>query len=232
VSSPQEAGKIIKDLFDQYNILHCIDGPKDDISDFYIKCSQEVGELVPMEEDSTGDKTGKFFTDVKYPWKEESTSFSHSNTRQPFHTDGSYEANAPEVTFFCCLRSPDLGGATIFVDANRIKSILSIYFPYLLSELEEEIVTHEKGNDLKTKPILQNDKLTWNYFRCNDCSIKHKFHNFLENYIIGANLYDSIYLKKGEALFFKDEELLHGRTAFLGNRWLVKGGLNVRPRHS
>jgi alpha-ketoglutarate-dependent taurine dioxygenase len=35
----------------------------------------------------------------------------------------------------------------------------------------------------------------------------------------------NINLKKGDAVFFNDELILHGRNAFIGDRWLKKGGL-------
>ena len=90
-----------------------------------------------------------------------------------------------------------------------------------------EVVTHGKGNDSKQKPILCNNKLTWNYYRCEPCKLRDDFHHFLENYVVGGELTDGIALLPGEALFFKDEDILHGRTSFIGRRWLIKGGIYV-----
>ena len=79
----------------------------------------------------------------------------------------------------------------------------------------------------KTRKILDGQTISWNFFRCEECQLKNEFNDFLENYIIGGNLFESVNLKKGDALFFKDEEILHGRNSFIGNRWLIKGGLYV-----
>ena len=77
-----------------------------DLENYWIECAKKIGTLVPMEEDTIGNKNGNYFTHIKYPWHEKSDSFSHSNTRQPLHTDGSYESNAPNVTFFFCHKKP------------------------------------------------------------------------------------------------------------------------------
>jgi alpha-ketoglutarate-dependent taurine dioxygenase len=207
-------------------VIHVVGGPCDE--KFWEDCAKKVGDLAPMEENAEGNKTGRIFTDIKHPWHQSSESFSYSNTRQPLHTDGSYESNAPDMTFFCCLESPRFGGHTTFVEVDDLVQYIGEYSVELLERIRTEIVKHGKGNDSKTKPILQDEKLTWNYYRCQPCKLRDDFHEFLEKYIVGGNLFQSVRLNPGEALFFKDEELLHGRTAFLGHRWLVKGGIYVR----
>lgn len=197
-----------------------------DDHDFWISCSQSVGKMMPMQEDYTGNKNGMLLTDIKYPWHEESSSFSHSNTRQPLHTDASYESDSPDLTFFYCKKKSIFGGATIFVDLDKLKNYISYYSSSLLNDLMSCPVKHFKGNDSKYRPIIHSDDtINWNYFRCEDCPIKFAFHDFLEKYIIHGNLFDQVILNEGEALFFKDSQLLHGRTSFIGDRWLVKGGI-------
>lgn len=229
-SSPIETGSFIKEIFndDKIKAIYVCDQFGYTDLDFWEKCASSIGTLAVMEEDIDGNKTNRLFTDIKYPWHEISHSFSHSNTRQPLHTDGSYESNAPEITFFSCKESPKYGGETIFVDGAFIQEILSIYFPVLFNRLKNEIVVHKKGSDFKQKPIIKDNKFTWNYYRCEECSLREDFNEFLEKYIIGSNLFEKIKLSPGDALFFKDEDILHGRTSFLGNRWLVKGGIYVR----
>lgn len=221
------AGNLIKSSLSKsfVKVVHVVNGLES--HDFWIECAKLVGKFAPMEENYLGDKTGEFFTDIKYPWKEQSNSFSHSNTRQPLHTDGSYESNAPQITFFCCKESPKYGGSTIFIDLKNLKSYLLEYSPSLFYKLENEIVTHSKGKDKKTRKILDGSTISWNFFRCEECQLRNEFNDFLENYIIGGNLFESVNLKIGDALFFKDEEILHGRNSFIGNRWLIKGGLYV-----
>jgi len=228
--NPILAGAYIQDalLEDEIKVIHAIPECKiNDLENYWTECAKRIGTLVPMEEDTIGNKNGNYFTHIKYPWHERSDSFSHSNTRQPLHTDGSYESNAPNVTFFFCHKKPLYGGSTTYVMLKDLKIYIENYDAKLLQKLITTQVTHKKGDDFKVRPILCNDKLTWNYFRCDENPLRQEFHDFLEQYVVGGGLCHSIKLKQGEALFFKDEEVLHGRNSFLGERWLVKGGINV-----
>lgn len=222
-------GEIVKTLLmsDQVKVIHVVNSQGINDENYWFETAESIGTLAPMEEDQTGNKTGRKFTDIKYPWHTKSASFSHSNTRQPLHTDGSYESKAPNITFFSCIETPTFGGKTTFVELKILIDYIKAFDSNLLERLEKEIVTHGKGDDSKTKPIIQNNKITWNYFRCESCKIRDDFHNFLENYVVGGDLCSGITLLPGEALFFKDEELLHGRTSFIGRRWLLKGGIHV-----
>lgn len=225
--NPEESGKKIKRIL-QHNhikIIHASNGIPD--NNYWKKCSEQIGVLAPMEEDDNGNKTGNLFTDIKYPWNYESNSFSHSNTRQPLHTDGSYEKNSPQISFFYCMEKPKYGGQTIFVSLENLLNYLKEYDPNLLENLNKKEIKHFKGNDFKIKSIIDNGKICWNYFRCENCELKECFHNFLENYVVQANLFVPVSLNVGEALFFKDDEILHGRCSFIGKRWLVKGGIYV-----
>lgn len=226
-NNTQSMGQAIKRLLDldYLKVIHVVDGPNDE--NFWAETSNHIGALAPMEEDQQGNKTGRPFTDIKHPWHINSNSFSHSNTRQPLHTDGSYESNAPNITFFSCLEAPVFGGKTTFLELKALKFYLEEYDRNLLERLQNEIVTHGKGNDSKTKTIICDNKLTWNYYRCEPCKLRDDFHHFLENYVVGGELTDGIALLPGEALFFKDEDILHGRTSFIGRRWLIKGGIYV-----
>lgn len=223
--SAKATGKKINTLLKTYRVAKIVKAPKDE--DFWLEVAQSVGQMLPMEENAEGNKTGRLFTDIKFPWHEESQSFSYSNTRQPLHTDGSYEANAPQITFFSCLEAPKFGGATIFIEMEHLVELIKFYNPVLLKSLYEDPVTHRKGKDFKTRPIIYNGKLTWNYYRCEDCCLRQTFHDFLEQYVVGSGSYESVKLEPGQALFFMDEMLLHGRLSFLGNRWLLKGGICV-----
>jgi hypothetical protein len=53
-----------------------------------------------------------------------------------------------------------------------------------------------------------------------------QFHNFLEKKIVEGGLLFPVYLKPGDAAFFQDDRLLHGRNSFYGARTLIKGGFN------
>lgn len=222
-------GLIIKSylMSDDVKVVHVVKEHGHIDEEYWAETAESIGTLAPMEEDQDGNKTGRKFTDIKYPWHTNSTSFSHSNTRQPLHTDGSYEAKAPNITFFSCIEAPIYGGKTTFVELKKLIEYVKAYDKNLLERLSNEVVTHGKGDDSKTKPIIHDGKLTWNYYRCQPCKIRDDFHHFLENYVVAGDLCSGIALSPGEALFFKDEELLHGRTSFIGSRWLIKGGIHV-----
>lgn len=195
----------------------------------YLDAASMIGEIVPICEDSiTGNKTGGVFSDIKHNL-EKSVSFSYSNTRQPLHTDGSYEKNSPDITFFFCRESAKHGGYTIFMD-NDI--LLDLIPSSLMSCLLSYPVRHLKGDDEKTRPILiekaRELSWNWNFFRVEkneeNQQMIEQWKNLLDH-VEQSQITDGVKLMPGDAVFFWDEDQLHGRTAFFGNRWLVKGGI-------
>lgn len=201
---------------------------------FYFDISRMIGDNAIMSEDQSGNKTDQIYTDIKYPWHVKSNSFSHSQTRQPFHTDGAYESNPPQIVYFYCEKRAEFGGSTIFIDSDTLYDVLNIYDSGLLKDLECVKVKFEKGNDHNISEIFRNGKLTWNWYRCDkELMINTAFNNFLEHKIYEGGIYESVTLNKGDALIFIDNEVLHGRNSFVGSRWLVKGGIyNERFRNS
>lgn len=192
---------------------------------FYRDIASDIGELVPMEECLlTGDKNGEMWTDIRYDCNI-SNSYRHSNTRQPLHTDGSYEAHAPNISFFYCIRPARLGGATTFLDSTTLFNCLD---KELRDRLERFPILFAKGVDSKQVPAIVGEKLTWNYFRaveCEDTELPNDFHRFLEDRVVESGITENVYLSVGDAVFFQDELVLHGRNAFFGDRWLRKGGI-------
>ena len=193
--------------------------------DFWYNLAGRIGRLVGMDEDqNTGDKTGKFWIDIRYD-AQFPDQFLHSNTRQPLHTDGSYEANAPNISFFYCIQSATFGGATTFLDLAILRDCLHVERPWLLDRLESTPLRFFKGSDSKTSLILNGDKCNWNYYRVEKCDLAEEFQNYLENRIINMGVLLGVRLQPGDAVFFHDQCVLHGRDAFIGNRHLRKGGL-------
>ena len=206
--------------------------------EFYDGLSDEIGPWAPMDEDlQTEEKTGRKWIEIKYD-PQFPESYRHSSTRQPLHTDGSYESRAPQVSFFFCVQAALMGGATTFVDSTVLLEALELYSRTLFKACHEVPVTFTKGEDAKTRPIIDADDkgvlLTWNYYRVLETSpavadLRHKFHRFLEDKVVGGGLCLQCHLKRGDAVFFNDERLLHGRNSFLarapGDRFLIKGGL-------
>lgn len=216
----------IKKALDKCFVLHAV--PQIDIEpkSFYLECINYIGRPFYSEENLiTKNKTGELWSEIKYD-KEKASSFSYSNTRQPFHTDGAYESNSPDLSFFYCIKKADFGGATTFIDPKILIKCLSFYDKNLLEKIKNTKIDHFKGNDKKTAPILgENNDWNWNYFRANKNEVVEDFHNFLEEIVYKSSLYNSVLLNPNEALFFWDRKVLHGRNSFLGNRHLIKCGI-------
>lgn len=193
---------------------------------------------IPMEENlETGDKTGNKWIDIRYD-PSLPNSFRNSDTRQPLHTDGSYEKEAPDVTFFVCVKNLVYGGSTVFLDGNHLAECLEYYDKELFKQCTQVELIFSKGNDFKKRPIITFDSkgpiLTWNFYRI-DCKkeshyrIRDGFHFFLENKMFNSDHLESVKLMPGECLFFNDERVLHGRNSFVAknknDRLFLKGGL-------
>ena len=142
-----------------------------------------------------------------------------------------------QLNFFFCIDCAEIGGATTFFDSKDLIYILSKYEPLLYERLKTVDVDFGKGEDQrKRRRIIDSDargiKLNWNYYRVMPDNPKEviemceEFHKFLETKIFGGGLLTEIILKPGEATFFQDDRILHGRNAFYGNRTLIKGGFN------
>jgi hypothetical protein len=102
-----------------------------------------------MDEDiETGNKNGNFWIDIKYDTKHPNL-YLHSNTRQPLHTDGSYEAYPPELSFFFCKVKAKFGGATTFLDLQILEQCMEMECPSLLRRIKSESFLFSKGNDFK-----------------------------------------------------------------------------------
>lgn len=194
--------------------------------EIFLDLAKKLGKLMPMEENMvTGDKTGNLFVNIKYQ-PNKSVSFLHSDTRQPFHTDGSYESNAPELTFFFCKKPAKYGGATIFIQNLDLIKICKSYDRKMYDYILKTKLRFFKGNDEKFHEIIdKKNNLNWNYFRATKTKLTEDFHNFVECKIYQGGVFNGINLNEGEAIIFPDTKFLHGRNSFIGNRWLKKGGI-------
>lgn len=234
IDFPEQLKKLIKET----KVVHLKDLPENiDYKEFYSDLVLQLGDIVGIGEDAlTGNATQEQWTDIRYD-KAKETTFRHSNTRQPLHTDAAYASFDLDVNFFFCLENAEIGGATTFVDAESIIYILSKYEPELFNRIQKTEVKFGKGEDQrKTRKIIYTEnsvlKLNWNYYRVSPentdeaKALSEDFHSFLENRIVAAGLQTPITLKVGDGLFFHDTTILHGRNSFFGERCLIKGGFN------
>lgn len=156
-----------------------------------------------------------------------------SNNRQPLHNDYAYyqSSEAPEWLMLYCLEPSEFGGKTNLLSVETMKTILQKYNPNLLEKLKINVVWKYNGKDgdkIHEKPIFDGQRINWNYWQIKEdlnsdevMSIREDFFDFLEHIISEGNMYDfSKSWKTGDCIIFHDQAYLHGRDAFLGNRWL------------
>lgn len=237
------ATNALRDAIASHKLIHLADFNFDITpAEFYEKVSDEIGIVHNNDEDKvTGELTGNRWIDITFDPAEQNK-YRSSKTRQPLHTDDSYIPIEGSITFFYCQSQAQIGGATTFLDAETLIEALQIDGEtQLMEDLQNIPVIFSKASSNKTSPILRKDTkgwlLNWNW-HCVDKNntqeaheLTHRFHNFLENRIHHAGIVLPVILKPGEAVFFHDERLLHGRHAFFtgekGGRTLIKGTITL-----
>lgn len=241
------AASELKNSIPEYVLIHLANFTFDVSSkQFYESVSDMMGEVQPIDEDKkTGEQTGERWIDITFD-PAEPNKYRSSKTRQPYHTDDSYiEVKGAEgrVTFFYCESQADNGGATTFLNSDVILDSIKLDGEFqLLEDIRKIPVKFSKGGIEKVRTILNEDETgkiwTWNW-HCVDnkntpeaLDTARRFHEFLENRMLMSGLADSVLLKPGEAVFFHDHRLLHGRNAFFtkefGGRKLIKGAFVLK----
>jgi alpha-ketoglutarate-dependent taurine dioxygenase len=242
MSSAAFAGKIREALLRQHVVVTTGVDAKRDQRSFWDEVSEQIGTgLYEFCEDyRTGARTGERWQEIRFDPTIQNA-YRYSKSAQPLHTDGSYFADGPEIVFFYCIQAARAGGATTFIDGPDLVAQLRSEDPALLDALLTTPVLFSKGGDSKRRPIISEDVrglvFTWNYY-CVDPSepttvkeLAERFHGYLQRHVVGAQRTGGVYLKPGEAVFFHDERLLHGRDAFEaeteGDRFLLKCAFNL-----
>lgn len=242
-----DAFEELKNNIMNYQLIHLANFTFDvSTEEFYRSVSDGLGEPQPIDEDKkTGTLTGERWIDITFD-PAEPNKYRSSKTRQPFHTDDSYiEISGAEgrVTFFYCESQANIGGATTFLKSEDIISALTFDEELqLLEDIQKIPIKFSKSNSAKVRPILNEDAVgkiwTWNW-HCVDenntreaMSVAKRFHDFLESRILMSGIALGVPLLPGEAVFFHDHRLLHGRNAFFtkepGGRKLIKGAFVLR----
>lgn len=226
-----------------FHLIGCT--KKNNIRDFYEKIGNTIGKYHMLAEDvKLGDrssqKANKIWMDVRYDSNIDDA-YRHSSNPQPLHTDGSYNANFPNATIMCCVSNSASGGETIFLELKKLSEILKQDDPELLEFLFTEKILHERSGYFNKKRILYYEdkklKVNFNYFCVSKKNPKKSLLNIkkLFNFIntsekIKKNLL-VIKLGEGEAIFWKDSEVLHGRNGFLpkkdSDRFLWKAAIGI-----
>jgi alpha-ketoglutarate-dependent taurine dioxygenase len=240
-STQQDTIAELKEALNEYGVVHLSNYNLDlSLHEFYQNLSDEIGKAFSTDEDLiTGKSLENRWIDISYDPNIQDR-YRTSNTRQPLHTDDSYVELYDEkaVQFFYCESRAALGGATTFLDLSILIKTMEIdKKDDLLARLFSTEVNFEKAGRKKVRKILDKDDtgllVNWNYY-CIDknntpeaLQLVEEFHAFLETRIINSGLVLPIQLEKGDAVFFHDDRLLHGRNAYFathkGERCLIKG---------
>lgn len=238
----------VKEAVLNNKVVH-LAGFKEDlpVHDFYSRLSETIGKIHAADEDiKTGQQTGNRWIDITYD-PQIPDRYRSSNTRQPLHTDDSYvELHGEEaVNFFYCASRAKIGGATTFFDLPDLVECMKLDGENaLLDELMRTDVVHEKGGSRKVRKIIDRDEegylANYNYYCISReenspevLALVERFQNFLESRVHNAGVVVPVQLQKGEAVFFHDDRVLHGRNAFFaeypGQRSLIKGKIIMVP---
>ncbi|MBD2451078.1 TauD/TfdA family dioxygenase [Nostoc sp. FACHB-152] len=245
-TSPEQTKKDIQEAIEKYKIVHFVGFDfQIDIHDYFTEISDCLGLVIDMDEDKdTGKRTGQRWIDISYD-PARPNKYRSSKTRQPLHTDNSYLNHHDAVNYFYCLSQAQVGGATFFLDSDLLIKVLELDNEYqLLEDLKTIPVCFSKQGVSKTTPIITEDelglRLNYNYYPIDPDNtpeakdLVERFQLFLENRVHNSGIYTDIILKKGDAVFFHDERLLHGRNAFFtsnkGDRVLLKGSVILHSR--
>lgn len=156
-----------------------------------------------------------------------------SNTKQPLHTDYAYypKSESPDWLMLYCINPSEYGGRTHLLTSHTLINIMKKYNPKLLEDIHVDInwvYLKEGGDIIHNKPILSGYEINWNYWQIKKelnssevMRVREEFFTFMEKVIGDGCMYDlSKSWKPGDCLIFNDKLTLHGRDAFLGERWL------------
>ena len=253
--APEKIAEQVRSVFSTSKVIH-IRGPKPegDLRDYYWDFIVSVGQPLALAEDATIDdrdaqRTGSYWAEVRYD-PTIPNAYRHSANPQPLHTDGSYISNigltdvsptSVGTGFLGCVAMPEGGGATTFIDAVDLVTVMEQEAPELLERLRSTELPHARSGDRRVEKVIryQGDLplMNWNYY-CVDMTLdegllqlREEFFAFLQTSPGVAEKLQRVKLAPGDAVLWKDEYVLHGRDGFDPDkpsaRFLWKSGLLI-----
>lgn len=154
---------------------------------------------------------------------DKATSYAHSNTKQPFHTDNAWFADPAEINFFIMEKQAKAGGGQLVYKVSRLFEDLSSEDPQLFRDLSTVKVIIKKGDGtyfnettiLKSNPSLQ---VFWNFYRTEKSNPEiAKMCDAFFSYLGKKESSKSVELVKsetGDCFAFNDTKMLHARNSF------------------
>jgi alpha-ketoglutarate-dependent taurine dioxygenase len=216
--------------------------PSGEALSFWRGVGEAVGAAADAVEDSiTGKIVSGAWMDVRFEPDRPDT-YRHHKVGQPLHSDGAYvpRDHAHEIALFYLERQARAGGESLFVDAAAVAERARATAPRLYAALTSLPVHFGKaGSPGRHTTILSRRdgrlKINWNYFRVLPGQgeavdrLREDFRLFLED-MVEDGAVESFRLDAGDTVFFRDEEVLHGRRDFAaeqsGDRLLWKTYFN------
>ena len=207
---------------------------------FWRRMGETLGPSANIIEDSvTGElqsADGRWM-DVRFE-PDRSDTYRHHNVGQPLHSDNAYHPAelAARLALFFLERQAEAGGESLFVDAETIDAYAQAHAPELRDALFDLPIRFGKaGGATRIEPVLSRRfgrlKVNWNYFRVLPGQgaavddLRATFAGLLQR-LVQDGAAQSFRLEAGDAVFFRDDEVLHGRKAYAavnsGDRLLWK----------
>ena len=213
-------------------------GPPDEPSmrSLYERHLADIGTAHYLAEDVTlGDRdsqrSGGLWTDVRYD-PAHPDAYRHSPNAQPLHTDGSYVPSYPNATMMLCFSAAGEGGETIFIAADDVVAALKAEAPDLLDALDDHDLAHARSGDRRVEPVIDRSGnptlVNWNFYcvaddiDAADAHLRDRYFAFLAESPAIRDRLLQIRMEPGDAVLWKDREVLHGRNAFSGHETSVR----------
>ena len=119
-----------------------------EVREFYESNFYHIGIPFPLGEDARKPRGSQNTGSIWFEVRNDATipnAYRHSTNSQPLHTDGSYIPDFPSSTMMLCVRNNVEGGETVFLDSNKLFSILQSDNPDLLKDLLKSDILHERS---------------------------------------------------------------------------------------
>jgi alpha-ketoglutarate-dependent taurine dioxygenase len=198
------------------------------VREFFEERFSMLGAPVALAEDvNVGDRgnqrTGEIWMEVRYDPRHPDA-YRHSANAQPLHTDGSYIPDFPNATLMACVANAGEGGETTFVSSEALVSCLELENPDLLKNLVAMDITHSRSGDARTERVIDRSsfptRVNWNYYclsnelEADERAVAESFFQYLQSSPMIRKNTLAVKLGPGDAVTWKDRELLHGRNGF------------------
>jgi alpha-ketoglutarate-dependent taurine dioxygenase len=199
--------------------------PQGDPRDFWQEIGETLGRCAQTLEDSvTGEEIQApgGWMDVRFE-PDRLDTYRHAKVGQPLHSDTAYGTAIQDIGLFYLQKQASSGGESLFVGGQAVVDYLSVHDADLLERLLTTPVRFGKGKATRTTTVLRQaggcTKVNWNWFRVLPdqgeavATLREDFKLALEA-MIADEAVTAFRLQAGDAVFFRDDEVLHGRKAY------------------